>query len=298
VHAIFEPPLAHRRAITTSLEHLFTKLLTELSLAHSAAALFTISITETEGSTTRKTLPLASATSDPKHLQAIVHPIIESMHFCGEVRSVSLEALETTRLSQSQHSFYGEDSRDPLSRNRAYKDLLNSLSARLGMDRVRKATLTPSHIPERSFHYTPVVAAHKATDNVTGRLTTSSSYLGEATLRYGTHPSCSTLSLYTTPFDRPPLLLSPPEPIISIAMLPDKPPSWIRWRGAKLSIISGLGPERIAPEWWQGALTQGSAFQGAVTERDYFTVQDESGRWLWVFRCQSTLKWFVHGVWR
>jgi protein ImuB len=289
-HAIFEPPLTHRRAIIAALEHLFAKLLAELSLAHSAAALFKISISDTEGATTHKTLPLASATSDSTHLQAIMYPIIESMRFCGEVHSVALEALETTRLSQAQHSFHGENSHDPLSRNRAYSELLNSLSVRLGIDRVRRATLTPSHIPERSFHYAPEVVAN--------RPTASSSTLAEATPRYGPHPSYTALSLYTTPFDRPPLLLSPPEPIISIAMLPDKPPLWIRWRGAKLTIVSGLGPERIAPEWWLGALNQGSDTQAAFAERDYFTVQDESGRWLWVFRCQISFKWFVHGVWR
>jgi protein ImuB len=75
-------------------------------------------------------------------------------------------------------------------------------------------------------------------------------------------------------------------------MLPDKPPSRIRWRNATLSIISGIGPERIAPEWWRGDLQR-----DIFSERDYFTIQDASGRWLWVFRDNTSQSWFVHGVW-
>jgi protein ImuB len=75
-------------------------------------------------------------------------------------------------------------------------------------------------------------------------------------------------------------------------MLPDKPPSWIRWRNTTLSIISGIGPERIAPEWWQGDLQRDT-----FSERDYFTIQDTFGRWLWVFREQRSQQWFMHGVW-
>lgn len=300
-HAIFEPPLTNRRSITCALEQLFSRLLTDLARAHSAASLFKISITDTGGATVQKALPLASATGNRSHLQAIIHPIIESIRFCGEVHSLTLEALETTRMAQSQHTFHGDDSHDPLSRNRAYYELLNSFSLRLGMQRVHKAVITSSQIPERSFLYSPEIAAD--------RLSSSASSLAENSPKYrSSSASRSSLSLYSSPFDRPPLLLSPPEPIISIAMLPDKPPSWIRWRGTKLSIISGFGPERISPEWWQSSLIQktnnlGSSQQenisiSATSPRDYFTVQDESGRWLWVFRCLSSLKWFVHGVWR
>jgi len=282
--AIFEPPLSHRHAIFKALEHLFAKLIGRLSGAQIAASLFKISITDTENATIYKELSLAAATSDPAHLQAIVLPVIESMRFCGEVHKVAIEALETTRISPSQQTFHGEEAKGLESIDRAYRELLNSFSTRLGKARVIKAFFTASHIPERSFHYSSAIAASLSSK-------THSHSLHESSPDYGAH-NFSLHSLYTSPFDRPPLLLSPAEPINSIAMLPDKPPSWIRWRSARLSIISGFGPERIAPEWWQGDLNRSS-----FTERDYFTVQDESGRWLWVFRCLNTQAWFVHGIW-
>jgi protein ImuB len=83
-------------------------------------------------------------------------------------------------------------------------------------------------------------------------------------------------------------------------MLPDKPPSWISWRGERLNIVSGFGPERIAPEWWHGNLSEQKALDLKLAERDYFTLQDNQGRWLWVFRANlndTSQNWFIHGVW-
>ncbi|TQF71762.1 Y-family DNA polymerase [Pseudoalteromonas luteoviolacea] len=45
------------------------------------------------------------------------------------------------------------------------------------------------------------------------------------------------------------------------------------------------GPERICTGWWDGH----------EIERDYFIAQDESKRWLWVFRDRQQ-RWYLHGV--
>jgi protein ImuB len=287
--AVFEPPLTHRRAITAAIGHLFTKLLSSLSRRHIAAKLFFLSVSDSEHNVTHKELSLAAASGDPSHLQASISPIIESMIFCGEVTSILLEARDTSRVSPSQSILHGDDTADPDVVTRSYKELLNSCSLRLGRSRIQRAVLTPSHIPERSFCYHPEVLDSYALGAAT---------LRERSPRYNAHSRNSSSvisprSPYTSPTDRPPVFLSPPEPIISIAMLPDRPPSWIRWRGAKLTIIYGMGPERIAPEWWRESIQQQT-----LSERDYFTIQDESGRWLWVFRCLASHTWFVHGVWR
>ena len=47
-----------------------------------------------------------------------------------------------------------------------------------------------------------------------------------------------------------------------------------------------VGPERIAGRWWDGN----------DKTRDYFDVQDETGRRFWVFRVTQTGKWYLHGV--
>ena len=50
-------------------------------------------------------------------------------------------------------------------------------------------------------------------------------------------------------------------------------------------IVHAVGPERIAGAWWTGH----------DKTRDYFDVEDESGRRWWVFRVLETSKWYVHG---
>ncbi len=88
--------------------------------------------------------------------------------------------------------------------------------------------------------------------------------------------------------DRPSLLLERPEPIEVIAMTPVGPPSWFRWRGLQQRITASAGPERLAAEWWRGP---------SPATRDYFKIQDEHRRWLWIYRVLERGGWFVHGLW-
>ncbi len=50
--------------------------------------------------------------------------------------------------------------------------------------------------------------------------------------------------------------------------------------------VHTVGPERIAGQWWDGH----------DKTRDYYDVQDETGRRFWVFRVAQTGKWYLHGV--
>jgi protein ImuB len=267
---IFEPPLIHRRAIVIAIEHIFKDLIAELSARQIGAGYFSLSISDTSAATTHKEFPLASATNNVKHLLEILEPIIDSMRFCGEIREIHLRAHSLARTTTQQRSFTEQkhDSTD-IARSRA--ELLNNVTLRIGKDRVVRAVIHDSFIPERSFSYTSVVQARHDDNSQRAVMEPRSPY----NLR-----------------ERPPTLFSTPEPIHTLAMLPDKPPSRIQWRGKHLSIISGTGPERIAPEWWRTHL-QNDSFAG----RDYFTIQDDAGRWLWVFRETSSQRWFVHGVW-
>lgn len=86
---------------------------------------------------------------------------------------------------------------------------------------------------------------------------------------------------------RPSILFDHPEPATAMAITPDGPPSLLRWRGRDHAIPAAIGPERIAGEWWHRR----------EPTRDYFKVQTQGGRWLWVFREIQTNQWFVHGEW-
>lgn len=91
--------------------------------------------------------------------------------------------------------------------------------------------------------------------------------------------------------DRPLFLLSHPEPIEALAETPDGPPRSFRWRRLSFRVARAQGPERIGDEWWRAP---------GMT-RDYFRIETQEGRRLWVFREggygveADRPRWFVHG---
>jgi len=95
---------------------------------------------------------------------------------------------------------------------------------------------------------------------------------------------------------RPARLLSPPEAIETLALLPDHPPVQFTWRRIRHRVMRADGPERIYGEW-----IRGDAEISAV--RDYFQVEDEAGQRFWLFRtgdeadlASGPYRWFLHGI--
>jgi protein ImuB len=95
---------------------------------------------------------------------------------------------------------------------------------------------------------------------------------------------------------RPARLLPVPEPIETLALLPDHPPVSFTWRGVRHRVKCADGPERVFGEWWKR-----DAELFAV--RDYFRIEDEAGERFWIFRAGNgegaatgDLRWYLHGV--
>jgi protein ImuB len=95
---------------------------------------------------------------------------------------------------------------------------------------------------------------------------------------------------------RPLRLLTPPQPVQAIALLPDQPPVAFTWRRKRHRVRRADGPERIFGEWWRR-----DGEMRAV--RDYWAVEDEAGDRFWLYRSgdgvepeTGNLAWFVHGI--
>lgn len=136
--------------------------------------------------------------------------------------------------------------------------LLDTLASRLGRERLFRVEPEPRHHPERSFRCVPA---------------------DEGDPRAA--PACS------PPGPRPSRLIDPPAPAQAVALSPDGPILRLRWARHEHQIRASVGPERIGPQWWTAR----------EPTRDYYRVQDERGRWLWVFRELDSSRWFVHGEW-
>ena len=81
-----------------------------------------------------------------------------------------------------------------------------------------------------------------------------------------------------------------------MAELPDHAPRRFTWRGRPHRVVCADGPERIQGEWWRRDAER-------MSVRDYFRVEDETGRRYWLFRsgdgeraATGDLSWYLHGV--
>ena len=110
-----------------------------------------------------------------------------------------------------------------------------------------------------------------------------------------------------------------------MAPVPDDPPVMFRWRKQVFRVAQADGPERLAPEWWAEGFdgfggiggTDATADEGGTDDdviggsagaspiqdniRDYYRVEDGSGRRFWVYRegvyrPGAQPHWYVHGV--
>lgn len=98
---------------------------------------------------------------------------------------------------------------------------------------------------------------------------------------------------------RPLCLLDPPQPIEVIAGVPDGPPLRFRWRRRVHDVRLAEGPERIAAEWWRKR--GGHRGSGGGLTRDYYRIEDSTGRRYWVFRHglfaeTPDPRWYLHGL--
>lgn len=125
-------------------------------------------------------------------------------------------------------------------------DLVDILANRVGEHRLCRFTPVQSDVPERSVACVPPLSPE-----------TGATWEGD--------------------WPRPPRLLSRPEPVETMALLPDNPPVWFSWRGVRRRVRRADGPERIRGEWWKRDAEM-------ATVRDYFRVEDDTGERYWLFR--------------
>lgn len=142
--------------------------------------------------------------------------------------------------------------------------LIDRLTARLGSGAVMRPQLSESHMPERQQNWCSAM-------------------------------SDGALLVRPPPKDRPIRLLEVPEEVRVVYAVPEGPPAQFIWRRQTHKVARYAGPERIAPEWWKD--------RPGTRLRDYYKVEDQAGRRLWLFReglhedgRGGTPRWFVHGM--
>lgn len=152
----------------------------------------------------------------------------------------------------------------------AVADLVDRLVARFGRDRVLRFVARDTHHPGREA----------------GMASAAADAAGEA--------SPWPVPAAGEPPARPLQLFEPPQPVETLAQVPDGPPLRFRWRRVLHEIARAEGPERIAPEWWRDGPDEPT--------RDYYRVEDAQGRRFWLFRAglygreTAEPRWYLHGL--
>jgi len=88
-----------------------------------------------------------------------------------------------------------------------------------------------------------------------------------------------------------------------LSTVPEGPPRRFLWRARIHRVAHAEGPERIAAEWWRvpGTAADGESGGASDQARDYYRVECEAGRRLWLYRDGPhapgrPAAWFVHGL--
>lgn len=266
-------PLLTSDAIIAHVRTLAEELCPILADRGQGASAVTLSVFRVDGIARRIAVGFARACCDPKmlcdllalRLDALADPLDPGFGFDTlrlDATAVAAPAAETITFDATA------DAAADIAR------LTDHLAARFGQKRICAIRLSDTHIPERAAELVP---AHRA-DMTEG----------------GDAPPLASAR------HRPIRLLAKPEPIIVTAEVPDGPPLRLRWRRVLLRVTAVEGPERIAPEWWRNDMRP--APHTLPRTRDYYRIEDDRGRRLWVFRegfYDSTgppPRWFMHGV--
>lgn len=203
---------------------------------------------------------MAQPVRDPKRLTRLLRDKIETVDPGFGIEIMVLVAIETEPLRDRQTISSLVEPAEP-----DVSDLVDVLANRVGGNRLYRFTPVQSDVPERSIARIPALSPE-----------TGTTWEGD--------------------WPRPPRLLSRPEPVETMALLPDHPPVWFTWRGVRRRVRRADGPERIRGEWWKRDAEM-------TTVRDYFRVEDEAGERYWLFRSgdgehddSGSQRWFLHGI--
>ena len=202
----------------------------------------------------------AQPVRDVKRLTRLLCDKIETVDpgFGIEIMRLAATAAEPFATKQAVSSLIEEPEAD-------VSGLIDILSNRVGETRLYRCAPVSSDVPERSVQRVAAAAPDGG-------------------------------ARWPLAWPRPLRLLQHPEPIETVALLPDHPPVNFTWRGVRRRVRRADGPERVFGEWWKRDAE-------LVAVRDYFQVEDDAGERFWIFRAgdgenaaTGSHKWFMHGI--
>jgi len=257
VSQVFDGPTTQWEAIAVCTRVLIERLASLLKEKESGARRIDIVLERSDLPPESLTITLSRPTRDARHLWSLVRPRLERVNLGHEGGGVEEIRVGASLVKPMAHEQVESWGDRRTDHQQELASLLDTLRNRLGTDRVCRVQVRESHLPERAM-----------------------------VLRCGPEDEPSRTPLLGA-IDRPTLLFANAESAAVVSLAPDGPVMSLQWRGGESRITTTQGPESVGAEWWRRR----------EPCRSYFKVQDEHGRWLWLYRENQTSMWFVHGIW-
>jgi len=247
-------PIRTAKGIEIALERLLDMLCTRLSSEGKGMRSGTLKGYRLDGETVQITIGTNRASRNAAHLFKLFELKIPELEPALGIELFTLEATLVEDVTEAQEALWSLGSNNQT----AIAELLDTIAGKVGPQCIRRYLPQESYWPEHSVKEVSSLDSQPETEWRTDR-------------------------------PRPMQLLSRPEPIEVMVVVPDYPPMHFRYKGELIRIVRADGPERIEQEWW---LQHGPP-------RDYYRVEDDTGARYWIFRLglygRGKPQWFLHG---
>jgi len=261
----FMEPIATADAFTRVVRDLADDVVVQLTGLGKGARRLDCYFHRVDGHTQAIRVGTASPSRDPRHLAKLLSAKVDTID-----PGLGIEAMTlVTPLVEVMEPVQGESLESLGRQGPDLAALVDALANRFGHRSLHRTAPRASAMPERSI--------------------TSVSALDQ-----------SNVAAWHDDLPRPARMLSRPEPINVIALLPDEAPRLFVWRGRRYKVTQGDGPERLHGEWWREACIEDEM---PLMVRDYYQVETETGGRYWLFRlgdgehgATGSMRWFIHGA--
>lgn len=262
----FPDPIGTPEDIAAALERLLARLCHRLMSENRGCRRLEWTLYRADGSDQRLSIGTARPARDADRLARLFEEKLKTVEPGYGIDSMLLAAPVVEDFESAQDGLSLDRTAEAQDR-RAVTGILDRLSNRLGSDNVFRLAPIDSHLPDRAQE--PAA------------------------------PEGGPLPWPETPA-RPLKLLNAPYPIDPLTGSEGgRAPTAFRIFGRRTPLRILRGPERITPEWWR----QDARWAGGA--RDYFDVEDETGRRYWIYRDHATdpptaahprQRWYLQGL--
>lgn len=261
----FMEPIATPEAFALVIGDLVADVVEQLSRIGKGVRRLDCYFHRVDGRTQATRIGTATASRDVRHLVKLLCAKIETIEPGEGIEAMTL----VTPLAETMGAKQGEGLESLGRRGPDLAALIDALANRFGQRCLHRVIPQASAMPERSVAIAPALS--KITD-----------------------------AGWDDDLPRPARMLNQPEAIEVIALLPDDAPRLFIWRRKRYRVTQGDGPERLHGEWWRDS---GIEADKALTIRDYYQVETQTGGRYWLFRlgdgtshATGNMRWFIHGA--